>query len=255
VRALAGEANDVALDAVGTEHGGQGEAQPLEHRPLLDVKLEIRSSVCQFTACFPGAVEVDAVESQHIGQRCSVGVAENAELIGVEAARSCARAEQAAAEAEPLLVGPVDEPDGRLRPTLLSDPAQDLEPREHVQAAVEPASVGDGVEMSAHQDCAVRVAGQRRPEIAGLVHFDLHRQVLELLPEPAAGEGPPLRPTNPLRAVRVAGQRVQLLQLDDRPSRIEHPPTVGDTVAAWISYHGLSRPADRFPRSRRGRSL
>ena len=69
------------------------------------------------------------------------------------------RAEERAAEARALLVGPVDEPDRERRLAFLGDPAQHLDARHDVQAAVEPAAVRHRVDVPADQQ---RALGARR---------------------------------------------------------------------------------------------
>ena len=225
---LSAKPDDVALDAIGAEDNCQRKAETFQHGALLDMELEIRRCVRKLPTRLQHPIEVDAVPSEHVRQRRTLGVSEVAELTGDQTARDRARTEQTAAEAKALLVGPVDESHGRLRPALAGDPAQDLQPRQHVQTAVEPAAVGDGVEMPADQHCPLRVTRQRSPEIACLVRLHPHGQGLELLPEPAACQQPGLGPTDTLSTIGVPGQRVQLLELCNGPRGVEHGATVGD---------------------------
>jgi len=55
-----------------------------------------------------GLVEVDPTGGQRVGERDAVAVAQPAHRRGVERAGGRAGAEQAAAEARALLVGPID---------------------------------------------------------------------------------------------------------------------------------------------------
>ena len=112
VRRLAAPRDAMALDAERPEHDAEREVHALEHRPLLDVQLEVGGGVLELTRRLGRAVEVDPVRSDRIGQRDAVGVGQLPQLVLVaHRARGRARAEQRAAEARPFLVGPADEPD------------------------------------------------------------------------------------------------------------------------------------------------
>jgi hypothetical protein len=202
--------------------------QRLEHRPLLDVQLEVGAGALELPPRLLRPVEVDAVLAQRVLPADPVGVGALADLLDV-VHRAAARrgAEQRAAEARPLLVGPVDEPHGDRRRPLLRDPAQHLHAREHVQAAVEPAAVRDGVHVAADQQRALALAAERPPLVAGLVALELERQPVELAPQPPAGALPGLRPGDALGAVLVARQLAQLAQLLDGACGLErHRPSI-----------------------------
>src|SRR5918999_371699 len=71
-------------------------------------------------------------------------------------------------KAGPLLVGPVHE--AQRNGTLLrGEDAHDFEGADHVQGAVEPAPVRDGVYVSAENDGPLGVTGCCGPNVAGLV--------------------------------------------------------------------------------------
>ena len=69
VRGLAAEGDLVPLDPERPEHDAQRQAHRLEHRPLLDVQLEVGGGALQLRARLQRAVELDAVLAQRIGQR------------------------------------------------------------------------------------------------------------------------------------------------------------------------------------------
>ena len=95
--------------------------------------------------------------AERVRQRHAVAIDELRELVLVaHRARRRRRAEQRAAEARALLVGPVDEPHGHRRLALLGDPAQHLDPGQHVEAAVEPAAVRHRVHVAADQQRVAR---------------------------------------------------------------------------------------------------
>ena len=200
-----------------------GQVHRLEHRPLLDVQLEVRRGVRELRARAERAVEVDAVLAQRVRQRDPVAVVQRAQLVLVaHRAGRGRRAEERAAEARALLVGPVDEPHGHRRLALRGDAPQHLDAREHVQAAVEPAAVRHRVHVPADQQRPLRGAAEREPLVAR------PRRSPRRAPVPASFSRsqlarllPGLRPGDPLGAVVVAGQLAELLELGDGARRIE----------------------------------
>jgi len=56
-----------ALDAEGAEHNPERDVHRLEHRPLLDVQLEIGARVLELRARVQRAVERDAVAADRVG--------------------------------------------------------------------------------------------------------------------------------------------------------------------------------------------
>src|SRR5918998_4359355 len=105
---------------------------------------------------------------QRVRQGDAVAVFEVAHVVRFQSARGRARAEEAAPEAGPLFVGPVDETQsyGTL---LRGEGAHDFDGADYVQGAVEPASVRHGVYVATDDDGLFRVTWCRGPDVAGLV--------------------------------------------------------------------------------------
>ena len=165
------------------EHDAERQVQRLEHRSLLDVQLEVGGRALELRARLERPVELDAVRAQRVGQRDAVGVVPLPQLVLVgHRAAGGRRAEERAAEARALLVGPVDEPHRHRRLPVLGDPAQHLDPGHDVQAAVEPAAVRHRVDVPADQHRALRGAAQREPLVARLVELVLERQAVRACP-------------------------------------------------------------------------
>ena len=100
----------VALDPDGADAPRRPTGRPLEHRALLDVQLEVGERRRAAARALAGAVEVDAVRGQRVGQATpSRSVTSRTPRGSSVPAQGPSRA--AAAEARPLLVGPVDERD------------------------------------------------------------------------------------------------------------------------------------------------
>ena len=76
MRGLAPPRDPVPLDAEGAEHRAERQVHRLEHRALLDVQLEIGRRMLELRARLQGAVEVDAVLAERVGQRHAVAVLE-----------------------------------------------------------------------------------------------------------------------------------------------------------------------------------
>ena len=178
-----------------------------------------------FSSCDAGrerAVEVDAVLAQRIRKGDPVAIRERPQLVlvGHRAGRG-RRAEERPAEARPLLVGPGDEPHRHRRLALGGDAPDHLDAGEHVQAAVEPAAVRHRVQVAADQQRAVGGAGEREPLVARLVDLLDRARALHLLSQELAGLLPRVGPGDPLRAVLVAGQLAQLVEVGDRACRVQ----------------------------------
>ena len=151
-------------------------------------------------------IERHAVLRDHVGQRSTVAVLQPAQDVDVERADDGARAEEAAAEAGTLLVGPVDQRERALRRRGRGGQrAQHLEPAHHAQRAVEPAAGRDGVEVRTDDHRVGALAAQVGPQVAGLVLLDLHRQGGQLLAQHRPRLGPLGRPAQAARAGRAAG--------------------------------------------------
>ena len=153
---------------------------------------------------------------ERVRQRDAVAVLQVAHVVGFQGASGGARAEEAAPEAGALFVGPVHETQGN--GTLLrGEGAHDFEGADHVQGAVEPAAVRDGVYVSAEKDGPLGVAGCRGPDVAGLVGLYLGYAfyLLQLAPEPLAGLRPLVGPGDAAGAVGAAGEVGQLFQFLD----------------------------------------
>ena len=73
----------VALDAERAEHDAERKVHGLEHRALLDVKLEIGGGVFELRTGLGRAVEVDAVLCKRVRKRDAVRVVSPAQLLPV----------------------------------------------------------------------------------------------------------------------------------------------------------------------------
>ena len=220
VRGLSAEDHAVALHADRAEHRPDGEAEPLEHGPLLDVQLEVGAYVLQAASRLPRAIELDAVRGERILEPHPVRVAQVAHRVRIERARDGGGAEQAAAEARALLVRPVHERHRAGRRARLSERAQGLQGAHDAERAVEPAAVGHGVDVGADHDGLGPLAREARPEIAGLVHVDLDGQLRERLSQQSARVLPLVRPGQAARTAGAAGQLRQRSQIGDRTLRL-----------------------------------
>ena len=220
VRRLAAEDHAVALDADRAEHGSDGHAEALEHRPLLDVQLEIGAHVAQPALGCRRAVELDAVLADDVLEALAVGVAQVAHRVGVERAGHGGGAEEAAAEARALLVGPVHERDRAGRRALSRDRAQRLESGHDAERPIQPAAVRHRVDVRADHDGLGALPCESRPEVARLVDLDLHRQLCERLAQHAPRVLPLVRPAQPSRTAGAAGQLGERTQIGDRALRL-----------------------------------
>ena len=104
---------------------------------------------------------------------------------------------------------------------LLVDSAQDGQAGQDAEAAVQPAAVRHGIQVTAEDQGLRRVSREGDPVVPGgvLVLFD--GQIRQFLPVPAAGLQPGVGPGDSLCAVFVAGQGAELLELGDGLVRVD----------------------------------
>ena len=142
-----------ALDAERAEDDAERQVHRLEHRPLLDVQLEVGARALELRPRVERAVEVDAVRAR--ARRAARPRRDRS----ASRSSSWSRIEPPAAD-EPKSERPKRAPSSSAQLTSrtgtggvpsLGDPAQDLDARQHVQAAVEPAAVRDRVDVAADQ--------------------------------------------------------------------------------------------------------
>ena len=191
VSRLPGEAKHVALDAEGPEHHARRLPHRFEHRPLLDVQLEIRPRVdrLQLTVRVEHPVERDPVFRERIDQPRALPICQLAHLLDLQAPGGGRRPEQAATEPSAFFVRPVHELQRHRRPGARVHP-QRLEGRHHTEAAVEPSAIRHRVEMAADDDGLWRRAGHRHPVVAGRIRFDRQSELGNPALEPVARVAP-----------------------------------------------------------------
>ena len=222
VRGLAAEGDLVALDAERAQDDAERQIERLEHGPLLDVELEVRGCAGKLAVRVERRVEVDTVVAERVRQRDPIRVLARPQLIlvGHRAGRR-GRAEERAAEPGAFLVGPVDESHGDRRRSLGRDSAQHLDAGHDVESAVQPAAVRHRVDVATDEDRLVGGAAQGEPLIARRVDRLLRPAPFDLASQPLSRALPGLRPSNPLRAVLVPGQLLELAKLVDGPAGLQ----------------------------------
>ena len=220
---LAVKCDRVAFNAEGAKNGPQGQTEVQQHRPLFDVQFQVGGRVLEFPPAFPGPLQVNPNFLEGVRQADAVLVLESAGFAEVEMPRTGGGTEEALAEARPFLIGPIDQADGdgRFAVELGVDAPKNLDARQEIKAAVEPAAVGHRVDMAADEQGAIGLAAEGGPGIAGGVLVDFGGELFELLAQPGAGGQPGLGERNALRAVVVPGQLAEFLQLGNRSFRIQ----------------------------------
>ncbi len=173
VRLHAGDGAVVPADA---EHAGDDADRlvvVLEHRPLLDVGLEVAAD--RMRARLLGADVADALEL--VLHRLAFGVLRGVGVLEGEGLGEHARAHHHRHEARAFLVGPEGDLDRRLGlDAVVVERAHDLEAGEHAVVAVELAAGRLGVDVAAGDDRRQRVvlAGAAHEAVADLVDRDRH---------------------------------------------------------------------------------
>ena len=196
-----------------------------QHRALLDVQLEVGERAIEALAGGRRLVEIHVALRERVLQPRAVGVAQVAHVVRVERPRGGGRAEQAAAEARPLLVGPVDEPDRDRRRRPGGQRPDGAERGRDPERAVEPPARGHRVDVRADDHEPLALPSELGPDVARDVTVDGHGQLAELAQQPLAGLQPVRRPRQSAGAVGPAGQLGQLTQVGEDAVRIDHAGT------------------------------
>ena len=219
MRGLADEPQDVPLDPVGADHRAGGSAHRLEHRPLLDVQLEVGARTARDRArAAPRACGPRRRRSRPARRRgARPGDPPGCARCRARAAAGARRPQQAAREARALFVGEVHDGQrhGR-RPAGVA--AERLDARQHAERAVEPAAVGHRVEVAADDDGLRSCARQRDPVVAGDVGLGAQSFRASTVVEPAACVTPHRTPRHPLGAMGVARPRRQGTEVGNQPT-------------------------------------
>src|SRR5919112_1801269 len=233
---LARKADGVSLDAESAENHPERKVHPLQNGTLLDVQLEVGDGVFELPPRLVDLVEVDTILLERVWQGDTVAVLQVAHVVRFQRASGRSRAEEAASEAGPLLVGPVHETQ-RNGTLLRGEGTHDFEGADHVQDAVEPAPVRDGVNVAAEDYGPLRLPRGRGPDVAGLVGLYLGYAfyLLQLAPEPLAGLLPLRCPRDAAGAVGTAGEVGELPELLDGAAGVYllglHQPTFSGVAA------------------------
>ena len=205
---LAVEGDGVALDTLGAEDGGEREAEAFEDGALLDVEFEVGCDVVAFAR---GVADLGYIYV--VGGECGFeggAVAVGAGAVGGDGvgAGEGGGAEEAAAEARAFLVGPVDDADGEGRAAVgvAGDRGEDFERGDDAERAVEPAAVGDGVEMAAEDEGLWRCAGEGDPHVASGVEMAGYREASQFRGVPVTGLLPRWGEGDALGTVGVGGE-------------------------------------------------
>jgi hypothetical protein len=210
------------LDAEGPEDGAEGQAKVEKHGALLDVKLDVGGGVLQpagriFSPPFSKSMPISRKASGSRKRR--PGRAEPAGLVHVQRAREQAeepkrllpkRAPSSSAQSTRRTVT-----GGLARHIARIDPAQDLHAGQDVEAAIEPSSVRDRVQMSAHEQRLGRwrrAASTRGCPPSSDMRFDGKRRRASSF-KPGSRGLPRLRERHSLGPVLIRCQAPELLQL------------------------------------------
>ena len=213
MRFLAEEGDRVAFHALGSQHDAERQLHAFQHRPLLDVQLQVSGRVLLLARRIGKTIDGEAAACDSVFQADAVFVGAAAVGFDGGGAGECRRAQQAAAKARAFFVRPIHHAHGDRRPSrkLFRKTAQHFETGRNAQAAIQPSAVRHGIQMAAEDQRLLRRTRQRGPAIAGGIVMMLHGQSLDLGLKPFARLEPGIRPRDALRAVVVGGQCAQFL--------------------------------------------
>ena len=224
VTGTAGEHRPPALDPEGAEHRAAGQALGLQHRPLLDVQLEVGRQALAPPLPRAAMARSRPRARRRRRERDALGVRQPRGGVQVQRARERRAAQQAAPEARPLLVGPVHQRHGARRPPGGGDRPERLERAEHAQRAVQPSARGHGVDVRADRDDLVGVALQRGPHVPGRVALDATGSSSRRWCRNERARSHSSVQATRRRALGAARQAVQLAQVGDRARGLHGQP-------------------------------
>ena len=223
VRVGAGEAQPVALDAEAAEHDAERQAEPLQHRALLDVQLEVGGGAGR-AARGPRrrgrgrrrgrrARRAATTPSRSVRPRTASGSSVPAQALDPSRLRP-KRAPSSSAQSTSLTVTARCSPASARSTSSAAD---------HAERPVEPAAVGHRVEVAADDHEALGVAGQRRPRVARRVAIDGHAgDRVQLGAQPVARDDPRVGPRHALGAALVRGEAGELAEALNGAGGVDH---------------------------------
>jgi len=217
VRGLADEAEHVAFEAEGAEDHAGGLVHGFKDAALFDVKFEIGFGVDAFEGLVgvENVGKVDVVFFECVDEASALLVGEIADFFDFEAGARGGGAEEAVAKARAFFVGPVYEFESDGRFFIAGIAAESFESGDDAEGAVEPAAVGDGIEMAAYYDSFVGGAGKSDPVVAGGVCFRGEADLCEFGAEPFASGAPDGAPGEALGAVGGGGEGGEFAEIGD----------------------------------------
>src|SRR6202007_820356 len=112
---------------------------------------------------FTKSIDLDAATPQRIFEARAIAIGAHAVSRDTGSACEGGRAQEAATEARAFFVSPIDQPDRDRRTSVKfrGDTPKDFEAGEEIGGTVEPAAVGDGIQMTTDQQGFRGLAGQR----------------------------------------------------------------------------------------------
>ncbi|BDZ48436.1 hypothetical protein GCM10025867_06770 [Frondihabitans sucicola] len=150
---LAGEGECEPARTRDRRDDGQGTVGLLEVRPLLDVHLEIADDLVRSMGGLADPRRVETELDERLAKREPGGVGELPPGLRPGAGHG-SRSQQGRAEARPLLVAERQDLDREGQSDVFRAQAVHGRDRDHdAQDPVEPAGVGNGVEMRSEQEC------------------------------------------------------------------------------------------------------
>ena len=162
------KSNGVALHAVRSKHRAKSKVFVEQNRSLLNMQFHVRGGVFQFAVAFFHALKINADIFQRRGKCDAIFVGEHSRLIHVKRTSACSGTKQTFSKARALFVGPIHQAnsDGRLAIELRVDTPKNFQTRKHIQAAVKPTAVGNGIHVAANEKFLGGFAAQCAPQIS-----------------------------------------------------------------------------------------
>ena len=225
VRRLAAPGDAMALDAERPEHDAERDVHALEHRPLLDVQLEVGGGVLELTRSprSRGRGRCRALRSRPAARR-----RRRRSAAAARPGRASSPRPRSSRTASGRSARPSSSAQLTSRTVTGGSPSAAMrrstsEPATTLSAPSSQPPFGTESRWPPMTSVRVRGARNRPPLVARLV--ELHLDPVELAGHPVLGLHPGVRPGHALSPVRVSGQLLQLAKLGDGSLRVEsHRP-------------------------------
>ena len=190
------------------------------------MQLQVRGDVVAFNRCITNAFDRNVTSFQRCLERDAVSVRAHAVRCNAVRAGKSGRAKQTSPKARAFFISPIHETQrARRRRTRYRIGAQYLKSGNDAESSIQPATIGNRIQMAAQHQGLVGNPAQGDPVVSGCIVVVLEpilRKLLQLFSEPRACSKPRRCPRYALRAVGVRSESAKLVEVAQHSNGIKH---------------------------------